>query len=417
MTAPINGDRIRENFAIAIDNLRANKLRSGLTILGVVIGVATVMTMATIVDGIQSQIVRSFEVAGPTTFYVLRIFSTARTDPNNPPKWIRIRPELTPAEAEAIAALPEIAYSAIWARAQGRIEYLGSRTQPLAIWGADDRFTDVQGGGLEAGRWPTRTELKIGAPVGVIDAERARQVFGRIEPIGKTIQLGGRPLQVIGLYRPQDNIFQPQGQEIGAIVPYRFALYNFTIDRLRSLWIPVKPRDGVSVTEAQEAVTVLLRTRRGLRPGDPDTFDLVTQGQILDTFNKITDAFFLVMIALASVALMVGGIGVMAIMTVSVTARTREIGVRKALGATRRDILIQFLTEAATLTLIGGAIGIVTGLVLGQIATTLIKIEATTPIGYTLIAVAVSILIGVVFGVAPARRAAKLDPIDALRYE
>ena len=413
----ISADQVRENLEIAFDTLRANKLRSGLTILGVVIGVATVMTMATIVDGIQTKIVRSFQVAGPTTFYVLRIFGGGRGDPNNPPKWIRVRPELRPEEADAIAALPEIEYAGIWVRAQGRIEYQGARTQSLAVWGADDGFSKIQGGGLEAGRWFTRSELKSGAPVAVLDAERARQVFGRIDPMGKTAQLGGRPVEVIGLYRPEENIFQPQGQEIGAIVPYRFAFYNYRVDRLTSLWIPVKPRSGVTVSQGQEAVTVLMRTRRGLRPGDKDNFDLVTQDQILDVFNKITGAFFLVMIVLASVALMVGGIGVMAIMMVSVTARTREIGVRKALGATQRDILIQFLTEAATLTLVGGMVGILVGLGIGQGVTRLINIEATTPLAYTLVAVAVSITIGIVFGVVPARRAARLDPIEALRYE
>lgn len=410
-------DQVRENLDMAFDTLRANPLRSGLTILGVVIGVATVMTMATIVDGIQTQIVRSFQVAGPTTFYVLRTFGGARGDPDNPPKWIRVRPELRPEDAEAIASLPEIEYAGIWVRAQGRIEYQGERTQALAVWGADDGFQRVQGGGLEAGRWFTRSELRSGAAVAVVDAERARQVFGRIDPIGKTAQLGGRPVQVIGLYRPEENIFQPQGQEVGAIVPYRFAYYAYRVDRLSSLWIPVKPRPGVTVSDGQEAVTVLLRSMRGLRPADRNNFDLVTQDQILDTFNRITGAFFLVMIALASVALMVGGIGVMAIMMVSVTARTREIGVRKALGATQRDVLMQFLIEAAALTFVGGLIGIVVGLATGQGLTTLIDIEATTPLGYTLIAVLVSIGIGIIFGVAPARRAARLDPIEALRYE
>ncbi|MBM4194880.1 MAG: FtsX-like permease family protein [Gemmatimonadetes bacterium] len=409
--------QLRENLTIAFDTLRANKLRSALTILGVVIGVATVMTMATIVDGIQTQIVRSFQVAGPTTFYVLRIFGGGRGDPSNPPKWIRVRPELRTEDAEAIAALPEIEYAGIWVRAQGRIEYLGTRTQALAVWGADDGFSAIQGGGLEGGRWFTRAELRSGAAVAVLDVERARQVFGRVDPIGKTAQVAGRPLEVIGLYRPEDNIFQPQGQEVGAIVPYRFALSGYRVDRLTSQWIPVKPREGVTITAAQEAVTVLLRTQRGLRPADKNNFDLVTQDQVLETFNRITGAFYLVMIALASVALMVGGIGVMAIMMVSVTARTREIGVRKALGATQRDILTQFLTEAAALTLLGGAIGVVTGLLIGQGLTRLIDIEATTPIGYTAIAVFVSVVIGLVFGVVPARRAAKLDPIEALRYE
>jgi putative ABC transport system permease protein len=160
-----------------------------------------------------------------------------------------------------------------------------------------------------------------------------------------------------------------------------------------------------------------LREMRHLRPADNNTFDLVTQDQILDTFNGITSVFFLVMIVLSGVSLLVGGIGVMAIMTVSVTSRTREIGVRKALGATRQDILLQFLVEAATLTGIGGAIGIVAGLLLGRIAAVALKVDAPVPFVFTVIAVLVSVGIGLVFGMVPARRAARLDPIEALRYE
>ena len=410
-------DQLRENLVIAVDTLIANRLRSALTILGVVIGVATVMTMATIVQGVQEQIVRSIQVAGPTTFYVLRVFSTSPVNPDALPKWMRVRPDLTIGDAEAIGTLPIIRYAGIWARAQGRLEFLGQRTQPLAIWGADDRFPEVQGGGLQDGRWFTKAELKSGAAVAVLDETRARQIFGRVDPIGKTAIVGGKPLTVIGLYVPVENIFQPQGQEIGAIIPFRTAYYGFRIDKMRGIWIPVKPRDGVTVTEAQEAVTVLMRERRTLRPGEENNFDLITQDQILDTFNKITGVFFLVMIVLASVALMVGGIGVMAIMMVSVTARTREIGVRKAVGATRRDIMVQFLIEAAFLTGMGGLIGILIGLAAGQGVNAVMHIKGEAPIGLTLIAVAVSVGIGLVFGVAPARRAARLDPIEALRHE
>jgi putative ABC transport system permease protein len=173
----------------------------------------------------------------------------------------------------------------------------------------------------------------------------------------------------------------------------------------------------VSVEDAQEAVTIALREMRRLRPAQRNSFDLVTADQILDVFNQLTGVFFVVMIVLASVALLVGGIGVMAIMMVSVTDRTREIGVRKALGATRGDILVQFLIEASTLTGIGGVIGIVVGIGAGQLVSWALGINATPPLGLTVIAVVVSVLIGVVFGVLPARRAAMLDPIEALRYE
>jgi putative ABC transport system permease protein len=410
-------DMWRENFGVAIDALRASKMRSALTILGVVIGVSTVMTMASIVQGIQQQIVNAIEVAGPTTFYVMRVFSTSPVNPDNLPKWIRIRPELSWAEAERIQSLPEIYYAGIWAQVQGRLEYNGTRTRATIVNGADDHFQDIYGGELVAGRWFTKPELRSGAAVVVIDESKALQIFGRLDPLGKTINVGGKPAQVIGLYAQPQNIFAPPGADNGAIMPFRFVYSAYYVDKTNALFICVKPKPGVSVADAQEAVNVAMREMRRLRPADPNTFDMITQDQVLDIFNSITGTFFIVMIVLASVALMVGGIGVMAIMMVSVTARTREIGVRKAMGATRRDILLQFLIEAATLTGIGGVVGIVLGLLAGKGVTMLMSIQAEPPFALTAVAVLVSIGIGVIFGVVPAQRAARLDPVDALRYE
>jgi putative ABC transport system permease protein len=408
---------VGENVRIALEALRVSKLRSALTILGVVIGVATVMTMASMVQGIRDQIVNTIEVAGPTTFYVLKKFSQVPLNPDNLPKDVRIRPDLSAAEAEAIKRLPEVAYASIWAQTLGRIEADGVRSQQMAIFGADDGYTFIQGGELVDGRWFTRAELVSGAPVVVLQTATARQLFGQERLLGRTVQIGGRPLQVIGLWEEPENIFAPPGQAVGAVVPYLLMEHAFPIDKNNALWIPVKPRAGVTVSQAQSAVTMALREMRHLRPADNNTFDLVTQDQILDTFNGITNVFFIVMIVLSGVSLLVGGIGVMAIMTVSVTSRTREIGVRKALGATRQDILLQFLVEAATLTGIGGAIGIVAGLALGRIAAIALKVDAPVPLVFTGIAVVVSVGIGLVFGMVPARRAARLDPIEALRYE
>jgi putative ABC transport system permease protein len=391
-------DQYQENLRIAMDTLRVSKLRSGLTILGVVIGVATVMTMASLVEGLRSQIIRTVEIAGPTTFYVLKAYSSAPVNPQNPPAWIRIRPDLSFAEAELIKRLPETQYASIWGQTVQRLSYAGERTQPTAVFGADGGFVEVQGGELSEGRWFTRNEVSSGASVVVVQDAMARRLFGRANPLGKTISVGGRPVEVIGLYQPPENIFAPQGSETGAI-------------------IPVKPRTGVTVAAAQEAVTIALREHRKLRPSQRNSFDLVTQDQILEIFNQLTGVFFVVMIVLASVALLVGGIGVMAIMMVSVTDRTREIGIRKALGATRGDIAVQFLIEAATLTGIGGIVGIAIGLGAGQVLTLALGIDARPPVGLTLIAVFVSVGIGIVFGVIPARRAARLDPIEALRYE
>ncbi len=410
-------DQLRENLGIAFDALRSSKLRSALTILGVVIGVSTVMSMAAIVRGIQRQIVQTIEIAGPTTFYVMKVYSQTPLNPDALPKWVRVRPNLTKYEADRIAQLPEVAYGAIWAQILGRLEYEGQRTQPTTIIGADDRFTEIQGGELIAGRWFTRAELASGAPVVVVHEDKARRLFGRVNPLGRMIRLGGRPVEIIGLYVPPENIFAPPGTETGAITPYLLLEHQYTIDKTGGLYICVKPRPAVTVDQAQEAVMVLLRELRHLRPADKNTFDFITQDQILDIFDKLTGAFFLVMIVLSSVGLMVGGIGVMAIMMVSVTDRTREIGVRKALGATRGDIMLQFLIEASTLTGIGGAIGIVFGLGMGGAVTRFMKVDAAPPATLTAIAVMVSVGIGVVFGLLPARRASRLDPVEALRYE
>jgi len=410
-------EQIRNNVAVALDTLRANKLRSGLTILGVVMGVSTVMAMAAIVQGIKEQIVSTIEIAGPTTFYVVKAFSQTPVDPDNPPKWIRIRPDLSDAEARRIAALPEISYAAIWGQAQARLEYKGVRTQNLIVFGADDGFPEIYGGDLIEGRWFTQGELTGGAAVAVLEEDAARRIFGAESVLDKQVHVGGRPVQVIGLYQKAGNIFEPPGQATGAIVPYLMLDQQFTLDKTNAVYISVKPVKGVTTEAAQEAVTVALREQRRLRPAERNTFDMITQDQILDTFNKITGIFFLVMIVLSSVGLMVGGIGVMAIMMVSVTSRTREIGVRKAMGATQREILLQFLVEAATLTGIGGVLGILVGLALGRLATVFMNIDAGIPVVLTLIAVAVSVGIGIIFGIIPARRAARLDPIEALRHE
>lgn len=408
---------ILEGAVLAVTTIWAQKLRSALTILGIVIGVATVMAMASIVQGLRQQIIATIEVAGPTTFYVVRFFSQTPLNPDNLPREVRIRPVVKREEAVAIARLPEITYAGIWIQLLQRFELGTERTRQLTVFAADDHYMEIQGGLLLDGRFFTEAELRGGAPVAVIEEKTARRLFGPRNPLGAPVRIGGRPLRIIGLYRVPDNIFQPPAQEIAAIIPYETGHRYFRYDETNALWIVARPRPGVTVAEAQDAATVTLRRLRGLRPGEPNTFDLITQDQILDIFNKLTGVFFLVMIVLSSVALMVGGIGVMAIMTVSVTDRTREIGVRKALGATRREILWQFLVEASTMTLLGGAVGVLLGLITGEGLKRALGFEAGVPLWSALLACAVSIGIGVAFGLIPANRAARMNPVDALRYE
>jgi putative ABC transport system permease protein len=408
---------VQEGWVIALDQLRANKLRSALTILGVVIGVSTVMAMASIVQGIRQQIVNTLEVVGPTTFRVLRFFSQTPLNPDALPREVRIRPVLKPEEAVAVARLPEIHYAAIWTQLFERLEYQGVRTQLVTVFAADERFMEILGGGIIAGRPFTTTETRAGAAVVILERMGAERLFGRLDPLHRFLRLGGKPVEVVGLWQKPDNIFEPPGQDLGAVLPFETARRTYRYDQTNALIILVKPKAGVPLNAAMDAATLQLRRMRGLKTGQPNSFDLITSDQILGVFDRLTRAFFLVMIALSSVALMVGGIGVMAIMMVSVTDRTREIGVRKALGATRREILWQFLVEAATLTFLGGLIGILVGLSLGEILKALMNFSTSVPLWSAVVACVVSIAIGLVFGVAPAARAARLDPVEALRYE
>ena len=407
---------VGEGVAIAFDSLRANKLRSGLTILGVVIGVTTVMAIASMVQGIRTQIFNAIETAGPSVFYIVRYFSSTPVNPDNLPYEVRIRPVLSRTDAEAVARVPQIAYAGIWVQLFQRMEYQGNRTQTITIFGADDHFMDIQGGTLLRGRFFTRGELS-GDEVIVIESEVADRLFGDLEPIGRYIRVGPTALRVIGIYQKPDNIFEPPGQQIGGVLPFETARQNYHYDETNNLFIAVRPRPGQDPETVRDLATVALRRVRNLRPGLPNTFDLITQDQILDVVGKFTTYFFLALVSLSSVALLVGGIGVMAIMMVSVTDRTREIGLRKALGATRREILWQFLVEAATLTLVGGLVGIAFGLGAGELMKAALDLRSGVPLWSAGLACAVSIGIGLVFGLYPANRAARMDPVEALRHE
>ena len=402
---------------MALESLRSNKLRSALTILGVVIGVATVMAMASIVDGIRGQIFNAMNTAGPSAFYVMRYFSQTPLNPDNLPYEVRIRPVLRQEDAKALSAVPQIQYAGLWVQLFMKMEYQGVSTQTVTVYGADQHYMDILGGTLLRGRFFSPADLSGGAAVAVLEAESAERLFGQINPLGRDIRVGGVALTVIGIYQRPANIFEPPGQQIGAIIPFETASHNYHYDQTNGLFISAKAWPYVPVPDAKDMAIAALRNARRLHPGAPNTFDVITQDQILDTISSRTTAFFAVMVALSSVALLVGGIGVMAIMMVSVTDRTREIGVRKALGATRREILWQFLVEAATLTLVGGLLGIVVGLLLGLVLRHFLNISAGVPVWATLMATLVSVGIGLTFGIYPANRAARMDPVEALRHE
>lgn len=407
---------IAEGIRIALDQLRTSKLRSALTILGVVIGVTVVMAMASIVQGVRSQIFNAIEVAGPSTFYVMRFFSQTPLNPDNLPPEVRIRPVLSRRDAAAVARADGIGYAGLWIQLFSRVTYGAEHTQSVTVFAADDHYMDIQGGTLLRGRFFSPAELH-GAPVIILEADVSDYLFGQADPLGKYVRVGDQELRVIGIFQKPGNIFEPPGQATAGVIPFETGAQRYRYDQTNAVFIAVRPRPGVDPALARDEAVVALRRARGLRPAAPNSFDLITQDQILETVGNLTGVFFLVMVALSGVALLVGGIGVMAIMMVSVTDRTREIGTRKALGATRRMILWQFLVEASTLTLAGGILGIALGLATGELLKRVLAIEASVPLWSALVATGVSVLIGLVFGVIPANRAAKMDPVEALRHE
>lgn len=406
-----------EGVTLAFDAMRSSKMRSALTILGVVIGVTTVMVMASLVDGVRRQIFATMESASPSTFYVMRKFSATPLNPANLPPDVRARPPVNEADAAALMQSDAIRHAGLWVQVQQRMGYQGGGTQAVMVYGADAAFLEVQGGTLLRGRLFSPSELRSGSTVVVLEEEMAERLFGQLQPIGAVIRIGGIAFTVIGIYQKPANMFQPPGGSDGGIIPFRAAKRSFPYDDTNGLFIAVLAARGVPVPEAKDAAITALRHARALRPAQPSSFDVVTQDQVLDIMESFTSAFFLVMIALSSVALLVGGIGVMAIMMVSVSDRTHEIGLRKAVGATRREILWQFLVEAATLTGFGGLLGIAVGMAGGAVLKAALSLQSGPPIWSAVMAATVSVAIGLVFGMIPAIRAARMDPVEALRHE
>jgi len=406
-----------EGVGIAVAALRSNKTRAALTILGIAIGVMVVMVIASIINGINTDVARLFEEAGSRTFYVDRYFRggiqvSDGSDEMSP--WRR-RPQLKVEEAERLRQLPSIAFVDVMEFWGASASYQGKDLGSVSVEGRTENWIRVSGGDVFPGRSFTRVETLTNARVVVVTDKMSEQLFGPLDPVGKTIKLNGQSFEVIGKYTPPPNLFG-DGEGPRAIMPHT-TLNKYIKPQRGWMRFAVAARDSVTVAEAIDDVTIAMRTFRGLRPAEESNFDIVTSDKLLDTWNKVTGMFFLVMTVLSAVGLMVGGVGVVAIMMISVTERTREIGVRKALGATRREILWQFLVEASTLTLIGGMVGMVLGGGIAFGVSRLTPLPTTVPVWAIVAALAAAAFTGIIFGIYPAARAARLDPVDALRYE
>jgi putative ABC transport system permease protein len=413
----MNFQATREGIGIAWDALRSNKVRASLTILGIVIGVATVMAMAAMITGVRSSITSELEAIGPKNFVVERFDQTQIqfiNDGTRRPPW-EGKPAITMAEADLIRSLPSIRSVTVSNSANADLRFGAQTVSGVMVLGRSADWTNYGSGEFVAGRNFLPTDEHRATSVAVLAEALALSVFGPMDPVGKQIRLGNEQFEVVGVYKQKANIFS-EAMQSWLVVPHTAAFKRLSANPDWTSLLVV-PTASATQDQAMDDVMATLRTSRGLRPGEDNNFALIRQEAFMDLFNRLTGVFFLVMLVLSSIGLMVGGVGVVAIMMISVSERTREIGVRKALGATRREILWQFLVEAMTVTVIGAVIGLVLGgggaLLLGALT----PIPASVPLWSIAAAIGVAALSGIGFGLYPANRAARLDPVEALRYE
>jgi putative ABC transport system permease protein len=408
-----------EGIGIAFEAMKANKVRAGLTILGVAVGVFVVVVISAAIHGINQSVAKDFEAAGPTTFYLQRYPITFEhcDDSGDSCRW-RSNPPLRFDEIEMLKRVPSLAEVGAqqgWgASAKYRDRFLSS----VSVQGFTANWTRIAPPTMMDGRSFTDQEYRNASRVVVINTTAQERLFADGSPVGKEILLEnqrGGPFLVIGVYKDEASFLQ--GPARPQFVMPLTSMSRHLGARIQWMGIAVKPREGVTPSQAQDDVTAAMRGYRGLKPSRESNFAIITQDRLFEVYNQVFGMFFLVMIALSSVGLLVGGVGVVAIMMISVTERTREIGVRKALGATRLTILWQFLVEAITLTATGAMLGLVIGWAVSLIVRTATPIASSVPPWAVAAALAVSTITGIAFGMLPAMRAARLDPVAALRHE
>jgi putative ABC transport system permease protein len=409
-----------EIFRMALDSLRAHKFRSFLTVLGIVIGVAVVIVIASLLTGVRQSIVSVVEEFGTNNIYAFHLSTGPQLGPRDASE--RQRKPLTAEDGEAIArfspAVDMVAPDLFVSWRDSTITYKGTTYRRGGVEGVTANYADATNVSVRDGRFITEADDNNRRNVMVIGVNVVDALFpGREgDVVGTEVKLSGRPFEIVGILEKRKNAIFGENDEDNAIyIPYRTARELSP----RSEWVMlvIKARSG-QLAQALDQVEDVLRRRRGVKFNEANNFDLGTADKMVQQFDSITAMIGLIAIAISSVGLLVGGIGVMNIMLVSVTERTQEIGVRKAIGARRRDIVRQFLYEAMTLTFLGGVIGVVFAVGISKIIALLLPaLPAAIPLWAVVTGLVVSVFIGLVFGVWPARKASRLDPIECLRYE
>ena len=417
---------LKENIRFATNALIGHKLRSALTILGIIIGVATVISMVSVIEGFNNNVISNFQAFGAT------LVQFQKFDPRFGPHGSRdenqrLRKNLTYEDALALKRLVPsmLAVSAerYWfAGGDGDngapvVKFQGNEATPDLLAGVNEDYPAANNHFVAEGRFFNEADQLHATSSVVIGFVIGETLFPHSDPIGKKVNIAGRTYTVIGVMEAQGATFFESTDAHIYLPLSTFDAHFPWIKRERGVNIATVPRTPDQVEKITEEGIAVLRARRKVPFNKPNDFGIMTPDQLIGNFRKITGGITLAMIFVSSIALLVGGVGVMNIMLVSVTERTREIGIRKAIGAVRRDIVTQFLTEAMTLSAIGGILGVMVGLAISAIAGKVSPLPTNTPMWAIVVGLVVSISVGLFFGIYPAYKAARLDPIEALRYE
>jgi putative ABC transport system permease protein len=405
--------QILESVRLALASIWANKLRSMLTLLGNIVAVSSIITVVALITGVNAAVSDAIvSDLGADSFTIQRMGMTQNEDDF---ERMRNNPLVTLDDAEAVKRFAVSVQSVMaQAQTQTRVSYRDEELETVQVQGVSDEYLDFATFDAERGRMITPTEISRKRNVTLIGWGTADRLFGAEDPLDKKIKIAGMPFTIVGVSKKKGAAF---GQSLDEFVVIPLGAYQKLFGARQSLQLMVKPRDAAFAQQARDEARVALRVDRGLKPSEPDNFGLVASDSVMDIFQQATAGIAVVLVGIVGLSLLVGGIVIMNIMLMVVSERTREIGLRKALGAKRRDIMSQVLTESVTLSLVGGVIGIALGALFSTIISSLTPVPSSVEMWSVALGVIITAAVGLFFGWMPARRAAMLDPIEALRRE